>query len=48
MNVAPFNKEVSPGKNLKINKRTRMFILDSRVTSKKSSNQKTLLYNYVK
>ena len=30
INVAPFNKDVAPGKNLK-NKRTCMFIPDSRV-----------------
>ena len=31
INVAPFNKAVAPGKNLKKNKRTPMFIPDSRV-----------------
>jgi hypothetical protein len=33
INVAPFNKAVAPGKNLKKNKRTPMFIPDSRVGS---------------
>ena len=31
VNVAPFNKDVAPGKNLKNNKCTRMFIPYSRV-----------------
>ena len=33
INVATFNKDVAPGKNPKINKRTPMFIPESRVSA---------------